>query len=302
MLEFLSGGEGADSSALDAAQAAQQRAFVRGLLPGIGHQGPVPSQAPPPSPPPQPDGDPAGVLVRPCVTLSCLRWLRGLLARETVGLGAWVACCFHGWGCCPPREARGLQPLMSSMSVRRPACMSTECSWWAGNSRSLMTWPSSCSHGRLAKDGKHLTTGKGDPTAFWLARHLHPAELECAQGSRLHPPFRLKRMCLGSKGWSLHPAALLSRQLIQIRQPQQNCTAMAMWQRSLSTVTEGPGSPVKTSSTGARGTSSINAAEGSTKSTESTKRLGGGMNKPRLREGSGGQAICQSCRCVGRRP
>ena len=76
VMEFLSGGEGADSSALDAAQAAQQRAFVRGLLPGIGHQGPVPSQpsaashppAPPPAPP-QADGDAAGVYSRPSLKL-----------------------------------------------------------------------------------------------------------------------------------------------------------------------------------------------------------------------------------------
>ena len=47
VLEFLSGGEGADPGAADAAQASQQRAFVRGLLPGIGHRGPVPAAAEP---------------------------------------------------------------------------------------------------------------------------------------------------------------------------------------------------------------------------------------------------------------
>ena len=60
-MEYLSGGEGADSSGLDAAQAAQQRAFVRGLLPGIGHSGAIPAHAPaPPPPPPAPDAPDLG--------------------------------------------------------------------------------------------------------------------------------------------------------------------------------------------------------------------------------------------------
>ena len=94
VLEFLSGGEGTDSSAPDAAQAAQQRAFVRGLLPGIGHQGPIPSQAPAPPPsPPQPDGDPAGVLVWLKMSLPCLHWLWGLVARGVVPGGTGCMDC-----------------------------------------------------------------------------------------------------------------------------------------------------------------------------------------------------------------